>query len=371
MGVVSDGSVMKVGLVIYGDLQTVSGGYLYDRQLVEHLRRQGDQVEIFSQRQRSYAGNLLDNLSTSMIESVIDAGLDILIEDELNHPSLIVPNRRLRRRSNLPIVTVVHHLRWSEDLSRWQRAIARQAEKRYLRSVHGYIFNSETTKKSVQAVAGISEPSVVAVPAGNRLSGDITEAQIRERALRPGPMRVVFLGNVISRKGLHTLLDSLSSLPESDWELAVIGRMDVDEPYTAEIKRRIQAARITENVTLYGPMPDREISRLLRTSDLMAMPSTYEGYGIAYLEGMAFGLPAIATTSGAAGEIITDGECGWLVAPGDVAAITTILTRMRDDRVALTEMSLNARRRFLDHPRWEDSMSRARSFLASMMGATS
>ena len=43
------------------------------------------------------------------------------------------------------------------------------------------------------------------------------------------------------------------------------------------------------------------------------MPSSYEGFGIVYLEGMAFGLPALATTAGGAAEIITSGQDGFLV----------------------------------------------------------
>jgi glycosyltransferase involved in cell wall biosynthesis len=360
---------MNTGLVIYGDLQTVSGGYLYDRQLVEYLQRMGDHVEIFSQEPRSYAGNMLENFSSDLVDTVLDASPDILIQDELNHASLIIPNRRIRRRSDLPIVSIVHHLRLSEDLSRWQRAVARQLERRYLRSVDGFIFNSETTKQSVYDLIGTSEPSVIAVPAGNRFSGDITEEQILSRAHRTGPLKIVFLGNVIPRKGLHTLLDALITLPQSKWELAVIGRLDVDERYTVEVKRRIQVARITENVTLYGPMPDREISRLLRSSDIMAMPSTYEGYGIAYLEGMAFGLPSIATTSGAAGEIIDDSVNGWLVAPGDSDEIARILNSVSDDAETRARMGISAYRRFLEHPGWAQSMSRIRSFLLQMSGA--
>jgi glycosyltransferase involved in cell wall biosynthesis len=361
---------MRVGLVIYGDLGTVSGGYLYDRQLVEHLRSRGDQVYVFSQEPRSYAGNLLDNVSSALITSIIETRLDVLLQDELNHPSLIIPNRRLRERQQLPIVSIVHHLRSSEDLSRGQKTIARQLERRYLRSVDGFVFNSETTKASVDQLLGRSDPSVVAVPAGNRFSSDLTNEELHSRATRIGPLHIVFLGNVISRKGLHTLLDALASLRFADWELSVIGRLDIDEGYTDEIKRRIRAARLTEQVTLYGPMPDREIARLLRSADLMAMPSTYEGYGIAYVEGMAFGLPAIATTSGAASELITHGENGWLIDPGDWAEIARILSEFRADRALREQISRNAYQRYLKHPGWSDSMERIRSFLLTMTGAS-
>jgi len=54
---------MKLGLIIYGSLDTLSGGYLYDRKLVEYLRRCGDTVEVISLPWRNYARHLADNLS--------------------------------------------------------------------------------------------------------------------------------------------------------------------------------------------------------------------------------------------------------------------------------------------------------------------
>ena len=79
---------MKIGFLIYGSLDTLSGGYLYDRKLVEYLRAQGDTVEIISLPWRNYAAHLTDNFSFKL-----PSNLDILIQDELNHPSLIAANR--------------------------------------------------------------------------------------------------------------------------------------------------------------------------------------------------------------------------------------------------------------------------------------
>lgn len=361
---------MNVGLVIYGNLNTVSGGYLYDRQLVEHLRQHGDKVEIFSQEPRGYSASLLENLTGDLADSILDADLDVLLQDELNHPSLITANRRLKQQSDLPIVSIVHHLRCSEDHPRWKKAMVRVLERRYLRSVDAFVFNGETTKAVVDRVAGVSEPSVIAVPAGNRLDADISDSDIQQRAIRvDGPRHLIFLGSVIRRKGLHHVLEALTAFSSEQWDLSVVGRLDVDESYTGEIKELIRTYRLEDRVTLYGPLPDREIIRLLRNGDLLAMPSSYEGYGIAYLEGMAFGLPAIGTTSGAAHEIITHHENGWLIPPGDVPAIRQILTSISGDLDRLLAMSRSARQRFLAHPQWDESMSRIRSFLNDLTGA--
>ncbi|HEX7504353.1 MAG TPA: hypothetical protein VF336_03710, partial [Syntrophales bacterium] len=99
---------MNIGLVIYGTLDTVTGGYLYDRKLVEHLQRCGDRVVVFSMPIGSYFRNLADNFSSMLLSSLSGSSLDILIEDELNHPSLFFLNQRLRRRAAYPILSLVH-----------------------------------------------------------------------------------------------------------------------------------------------------------------------------------------------------------------------------------------------------------------------
>ena len=87
---------MRIGLVIYGSLDTFSGGYLYDRKLVAHLRDAGDEVEIISIPWRNYAAHLTDNFSASLLRRLAGSRFDVLIQDELNHPSLFWLNQRLR-----------------------------------------------------------------------------------------------------------------------------------------------------------------------------------------------------------------------------------------------------------------------------------
>ena len=141
---------MRLGLVIYGSLDTVSGGYLYDRELVAHLRRQGDTVEIVSLPWRGYAPHLGDNLSPRLRDRLAKLDVDVLLQDELNHPSLFTLNRRLPHASP-PRLAIVHHLRSSEHHPAWLMPLYRSIERRYLGSVHGLIYNSFTTRLAVEA----------------------------------------------------------------------------------------------------------------------------------------------------------------------------------------------------------------------------
>ena len=101
------------------------------------------------------------------------------------------------------------------------------------------------------------------------------------------------MGNLIPRKGLHTLLAALALLPREDWRLTVVGSLEMDPPYVAGIRRQIAALGLTAGDPCWDPSPE-ELAARLRGSHLLAVPSSYEGFGIVYLEAMHFGLPVIA-----------------------------------------------------------------------------
>lgn len=355
---------MYVGLVIYGRLDTLSGGYLYDRQLVAHLRAQGDRVDIVSLPWTGYGRHLTHNLSLSLSRRLRHTPWDVLLQDELNHPSLCWLNRWLRPYIPYPIVTIVHHLRSSELRPAWQNRLYRLVEQRYLTTVDGFVYNSQTTRQVVAGLVGEQRPSLVAVPAGDRFLPTLTEADILARAHAPGPLRLLFVGNLIPRKGLHQLLRALIPLPVTAWRLDVVGNTAVSPSYTRSIYRQVQQAGWETAVTLHGPLSDVALAERLAHSHLLVVPSSYEGFGIVYLEGMAFGLPAIAGVGGAAHELVTEGQNGYLVA--ETAVLTQHLTTLHQDRTRLAHMSLAARQRFLAHPTWAETTTHIRHFLLQM-----
>ncbi|MGZ9167168.1 MAG: glycosyltransferase, partial [Anaerolineales bacterium] len=91
--------------------------------------------------------------------------------------------------------------------------------------------------------------------------------------------------------------------------------------------------------------------------------SSYEGFGIVYLEGMCFGLPAIGTRAGAANEVITDGVDGFLIKAENANELRERLEILNERRDLLIEMSLAARKHYLRQPKWEETAHGIREFL--------
>jgi glycosyltransferase involved in cell wall biosynthesis len=391
---------MKIGLIIYGSLDTISGGYLYDRKLVEYLQRQGDTVQIVSLQQRNYLRCLVDSFSPTLRRRLQALDVEALFQDELNHPSLFWLNRYLNHGPAR--IAVVHHLRMSEQFPAWQKRLYAEIERRYLQSVDGFVFNSLTTAavvndlladhNQVKELAGIHDQSapsdqrvqapipsaakrmnsVIGLPAGDRFDPQITDEEIEVRASLKGPLRIVFLGNLIARKGLHTLLAALALLSPGTAELAVIGSPAPEPVYARRMQRLVVRSRAEQTdlavcVRFLGVLDDPSLAAQLRRSHVLAVPSSYEGYGIVYLEGMSFGLPAIAGATGAAREIITPEKNGFLVQADDAAAIAAIIAALAADRSRLLELSLAARRRYLAQPTWDQTAASIRDFLLKLV----
>jgi len=349
---------MHVGLALYGDLDGQSGGFRYDRRLVAGLREAGDTVDVVELPWRSYPRGLLDAVSGA-VRHRLPADVDVLLQDELAHPSLVCATRHLP----YPVVSVVHHLRSSEP--RRLRPVYRAVERRYLGSVEGAICNSRATRETVRETGGLpSDRTLVAPPAGDRFDPAIDGDDIAARA-RGGPLRVVFVGNVEPRKGLDTLVDGLAGV-EEPWTLTAVGRHR-DQAYVRRVHQQIESIDASDRVTLTGRLPDEKLADVLRESHVLAVPSRHEGFGIVYLEGMRFGLPAVATTAGGAREVVTDGETGFLIDPDDPVTVARALSTLADDRQRLARMGRAARERSDSHPDWSETVAQVRSFLAGFL----
>ncbi|WP_135826413.1 glycosyltransferase family 4 protein [Halorussus ruber] len=369
---------MHVGLVVYGDIGTTTGGFLYDRKLAAELREAGHRVTVVSLPWRDYHRALAASLADSLADSFPDSlapqvrrrtrrkldQFDLLVEDELCHPSLLGRNRTV----DAPVVAIVHHLRASEPWPAQQRLVYRAVERRYLRTTDAAVYASEATRRDAEELAG-PRPSVVARPAGDRFSPELTRDDIAARA-DCAPFRIVFVGSLVPRKGFHVLLDGLARVStgrdtRADWTLTVVGS-ESDADYAEKARQQARDLGIESSVRFEGRLDDDALAARLAESHLLAVPSAYEGYGIVYLEGMGFGLPAVATTAGGASEIVTHGEDGFLVPPESPHSVAEAVEALRSDRDRLREMSLAARRRFERHPGWDESMARARRFLESV-----
>jgi glycosyltransferase involved in cell wall biosynthesis len=357
---------MHIGFIIYGSLDTLTGGYLYDRYLVQHLMAQGHSVEIISLRVRPYMYRLLDNFSKKTHDRLLTSSVDVLLQDELCHPSLLRLNERMDGHNGTPIVSIVHQVLCDEPREKWLNFLFSVMERKYLSSVNAFIFNSEATRKTVWQLTREDRPGVVAYPAGNRLGSCRSFSDLKGRTHQGGPLNLLFLGNVIPRKGLIPLLEVLAKIPREKWRLDVVGSLEINRAYVHRSKKLIKNKKLSKQVHFHGALRALKLTDIISKSHLLFMPYSYEGFGIVYMEGMAFGLPAVGSRLGAAREMISHGSNGFLAAPDDAASIGDIIEKLYRNRDLLFQMSMAALERFESHPTWKDSMTLIEKFLMEL-----
>jgi glycosyltransferase involved in cell wall biosynthesis len=359
--------VIRVGWVVDGPLEQLSGGYLYDRLVVEYLRRHDFDVTVVSLSSGSYGGRLTRGIRLDLEARLAACAADIVVQDELSHPALVRANRRLKAsRPGLRRVGLVHHLRSSEPRAALANLFYRWVERLYLATLGAFIFNSRATRAAVQRLGLPPSPSIIAVPGADRLAASCEPEGIRARAARPGPLRVLFLGNLIPRKGLLTLIEAVALVPGDAVELSVVGSPEVDAAYARRVRRRVEVLRLAQVTRFLGVLDGAALTQVMAEAHVLAVPSAYEGYGMAHLEGMGFGLPAIAGVNGGAAEFVRSAENGFLVDPADAAALAVHLASLHTDRARLARMGLAARETFLAAQTWEQTGAAIGNFLSGL-----
>jgi glycosyltransferase involved in cell wall biosynthesis len=181
----------------------------------------------------------------------------------------------------------------------------------------------------------------------------------------PGPAAdrsgVLFVGRLTPHKGIDQLIRALPA--GAALRIAGSAGHDPHPPerdYPALLRRLAQ----DRDVTFLGPVPDPDLPELYRRAAVLALPSldrTYYGrhvpvselLGLAALEAMASGTPVVASRIGGLAEVVVDGETGFLVQPGDTAALRDRLARLMSDRRLAARLSANARDLVMERFTWQ------------------
>lgn len=357
---------MNIGLIIYGSLDSLTGGWIYDRLLVEHLQAQGHTVEIISIKQRHYVRNLADNFSRTLHRRLLDLDCRLLLEDELSHPSLIGLNHRIRQKRICPIVTIVHQVLCRQPLKKFRQLFYQTFERRYFQSVDGFIFNSDTTGRNVATLTAHRRPAIVAYPGGDRLGCLPSAAAIESKCRRTGPLELIMVGNLTPNKGVLPLIKGLSRLPEESWRLTIVGSLSMDRRYAQKVKALIARLGLASQVDIRGPLDGDDLVENLTRSHVFVLPFSYEGFGMACLEAMAWGLPVVGSAEGALSEFVHDGLNGLLVAPDDISAFARHILHLHTHRGLLADCGRAALATFHRRPGWKESLEKIHAFLISM-----
>jgi glycosyltransferase involved in cell wall biosynthesis len=277
---------VRIAWIVYGDLGQATGGYIYDRLIVEGLRAHGVEVEIVDPRATTVACERAD----------------VVLGDALCVRELGPLFERLEGPA--PRVLLVHHLP-SWEIERTDREAMRRHEVRALAGSDRAIATSDVTRERLvgEGLAGrhASLSVDVVVPGADRLP------RLARAPGAGGRAELLFVGSLVARKRVSFLLDALESLPAPLPGLTLLGDAAREPEYARALAERVEGSDALRScVTIAGVVGDAALTRWLARADALVLPSSLEGYGMVLTEALHAGLPVIAARPAAMAAGIAD-----------------------------------------------------------------
>lgn len=325
----------RIAWLVYGSLEQVSGGYIYDRLVVERLRELGDLVTVVSLTPGSTE---LPGLSAN--------DFDVLVADELCFRELLPI---FQRSAGVQRVLLIHHLTAWELPVGAERDATLALEKAVIEAADTCLATSHVTAERIRS-EGVRRRIEVAEPGADRLPRSQTGGQEPSGSF----LRLLFVGNLLRRKRVLELVQAFTRLPTSHVELVLVGA-ELEPEYAAELRGAVATANLKGRVRFLGSLPAADVAEQLALADALVLPSALEGYGMVLSEALWASVPVIAARVGAAEKLIGETGAGLLFEAGDAAALGASLSAFVGDAKLRLKLRRAAWHAAETLPRWRDT----------------
>ncbi|MHA7878606.1 MAG: glycosyltransferase family 4 protein [Saccharospirillum sp.] len=342
--------------VFPGDLETPTGGYHYDRRLLEELRQLGMSVETRALSARFPFPDHRDLAEAQQVLAALPDGAVVII-DGLAYGVLDrlaeVQSQRLR------IIALCHHpLALESGLNARQQQRFFATEQKALRAAAAVLVTSDHTRQTLIREFDLSAQGITVARPGTD-PGPFAPCTGQ-------PLQLLTVASLTRRKAHDVLINALARLSHLPWQARFVGSDAFDPTWCAELHQQVNHLQLQSRIDFVGAIDD--LAPEYQRADLFVLPSRYEGYGMVFAEALAAGLPVVAARAGAVPDVVPP-SAGLLVPPGNplalAAALHTLLTR--DD--LRRYFQAGARRTAASLPTWADTARQVARLIEEMTPA--
>jgi glycosyltransferase involved in cell wall biosynthesis len=349
--------VKRFVFAIPGDLATPTGGYAYDRRMIAELAKLGWHADVLDVG-GDFPRPSSDARATAMERLAAVPPGEIVVIDGLALGVLPEAAASLARHHR-PIALVHHPLALETGLTPSEADAMRASERAALLPMRRVIVTSATTARVLAADYAVSlERITVAMPGVERVAASLRADN--------DTVSLLSVGSLVPRKGYDVLLAALADLADLAWHLTIVGPRDRNGAYAGKIEAMVTALDFSQRVTLTGAVPPERLAAHYGAADLFVLASRYEGYGMAFTEAIAHGVPVIGTTAGAIPEAVP-AQAGLLVPPDDAPALAGALRLLIADGAARGHLAAGAQAAAARLPTWAQS---AKTFATALEAVT-
>jgi len=341
---------MQIALLVPGPFDTVSGGYLYDRRMVEGLRALGHGVRVVELAGQFPMPDEAAQASARAAWESLAPG-EAAVIDGLALPAFRPLARDLAARG---AVGLIHH----------PTSLEPGPHKEQLAALERVVFPACARLIATSAFTAKGLPPLGAEPSRIGVVEPGTDPAPRAIGSGGPGARILAVGSLIPRKGYDVLLRALARLTDLDWTLRIAGPA-ADPVHADGLAALAEELGLAARVTFLGPVTDAALDAEYAAADLFALATWFEGFGMAAAEAQARGLPLILCTGGAIADLVGPGAA-ILAAPGDVSSLSRGMRRPIFDPDLRAQMAQASWQAGQSLPRWED---RAQRFAAELKAA--
>lgn len=349
-------------MAVPGDITTLTGGYIYDRHVLEELRKAGRTIRLIrlpdgfpfvspSDMGKALAAlQVLPESCPVIVDGLAFGALDTSGVAKIKAPIVALVHHPLALESGLPEAQQDHLWRTERDNLRFAARVLVPSPHTRAILIERYDVPSD---KIHIALPGSTQPMIQ--------TGDVVQKLV--------PPLILSVGILHPRKGHDVLIDALAQIADLDWQARIVGN-PWEQGHSEALQDRIIRAGLADRLHLAGRVSDVELDKLYRQASHFALATRYEGYGIVFNEALVHGLPIVSCRTGAVPDTVPP-ETGVLVERDDPAAFAVALRSLLTEPDRYQAMAAAAARFGSGLATWENTAHVAGEALDAASGDAS
>jgi glycosyltransferase involved in cell wall biosynthesis len=341
--------------VVPGRLETRTGGYEYDRRIIDGLRARGWSIQVRELDDSFPQATAAAFAQAEQVLSTIEDGT-LVVVDGLAFGAM--PAQIEHHASRLSFVPIVHALLASEVGIDASTAGRYEISERKALAWASRIVAAGRALIEPLARYGVAHDRIAVVEPGT------DRVPVARGSRDSDVLHLVTVATLNPGKGHDVLFRALATLTGHRWRLTCAGSSTRDSRTAARLRSMLMELRLGDRVALAGELDAAAMVALYDRADVFVLPTLSETHPLSVVEALARGLPVVSTTTGAIPDLVCGSDtAGLLVEPGDADGLAAALAQVLGDARCRQRLADGARRVRERLPTWDDAATKMEAAL--------